>query len=57
MVSTETRCVKLRNKDLSIIKDKSCLELNLIRVSSTNRQWDIKKIKEYAFAKALEANI
>ena len=37
-VSTETRCVKLRYKDLNIIKGKACLYLDLLSSSSINKQ-------------------
>ena len=36
-VSTETRCVKLRNKDLNIIKGKACLYLDILSASGTNK--------------------
>ena len=37
-VSIETRYVKLRNKDLSVLKGKACLLLNQISNASTNKQ-------------------
>ena len=37
-VNIETRCVKLRNKDLSVLKGKACLLLNQISKASTNKQ-------------------
>ena len=43
-VSTETRCVKLGNKDLYIIKGKACLYLDLISSSSnTSKEYTENK--------------
>ena len=36
--STETRCLKLSNKDLYVTKGKACLYLDLLSSSSTNKQ-------------------